>query len=52
MLLQREGFEAGRNVPGKHVHIELNGMGEEEMDRLAEGGRKWQREARESNGGF
>ena len=46
-LIKRPGFEAGRNVPRPHFHITLNEATEEEMERVAEGGRKWQDEARE-----
>jgi glutathione S-transferase len=46
-LLERQGFEKGRNVPRPHFHITLNEMGEEELDQIAKGGRKWQDEARE-----
>lgn len=47
LLLRRPGFEAGRNVPRPHFHITLNDLSEEELDKIAEGGRKWQDEARE-----
>ncbi|KAH4345601.1 hypothetical protein HBH98_122060 [Parastagonospora nodorum] len=47
-LLQRPGFEAGRNVPRPHFHITLNDLGEDELDKVAEHGRKWQEEAREN----
>ncbi|PVI05792.1 glutathione S-transferase [Periconia macrospinosa] len=46
-LLKRPGFEAGRNVPRPHFHITLNSLSEKELDKIAEGGRKWQDEARE-----
>ncbi|KAF2824815.1 glutathione S-transferase [Ophiobolus disseminans] len=46
-LLQRPGFEAGRNVPRPHFHITLNGLPEDELDKVAESGKKWQDEARE-----
>ncbi|KAK7181249.1 glutathione S-transferase [Paraphaeosphaeria sporulosa] len=46
-LLQRPGFEAGRNVPRPHFHITLNELPEEELDKIAEHGKKWQDEARE-----
>lgn len=46
-LLQRPGFEAGRNIPRPHFHITLNDMPEHELDKVAEAGRKWQDEARE-----
>ena len=47
-LLKRPGFEGGRNVPRPHFHITLNELSEDELDKIAEGGRKWQDEARES----
>ncbi|KAL1606146.1 Glutathione S-transferase 2 [Paraconiothyrium brasiliense] len=46
-LLQRPGFEAGRNVPRPHFHITLNNLPENELDKVAEHGKKWQKEARE-----
>ncbi|KAH7251009.1 glutathione S-transferase [Fusarium tricinctum] len=46
-LLQRPGFEAGRNVPRPHFHITLNDLPEDELDRFAEAGKKWQKEARD-----
>jgi glutathione S-transferase len=46
-LLQRPGFEAGRNVPRPHFHITLNNLPEDELDKFAEPGKKWQKEARE-----
>ncbi|KAH7378410.1 glutathione S-transferase [Phaeosphaeria sp. MPI-PUGE-AT-0046c] len=46
-LLERPGFEAGRNVPRPHFHITLNELTEDELDKIAQGGRKWQDEARE-----
>lgn len=46
-LLQRPGFEAGRNVPRPHFHITLNDLPEDELDHFAEAGKKWQKEARD-----
>jgi hypothetical protein len=46
-LLQRPGFEAGRNVPRAHFHITLNDLPEDELDQFAEAGKKWQKEARD-----
>ncbi|CAI6334597.1 unnamed protein product [Periconia digitata] len=46
-LLQRPGFEAGRNLPRPHFHITLNELPEVELDKIAEQGKKWQDEARE-----
>ncbi|KAM0436258.1 hypothetical protein ACHAQK_007832 [Fusarium lateritium] len=46
-LLQRPGFEAGRNVPRPHFHITLNDLPEDELDQFAEAGKKWQKEARD-----
>ncbi|KAL4731265.1 hypothetical protein ACLX1H_000230 [Fusarium chlamydosporum] len=46
-LLKRPGFEAGRNVPRPHFHITLNDFPEEELDKFAVPGIKWQKEARE-----
>ncbi|KAM0201603.1 hypothetical protein ACHAPI_001648 [Fusarium lateritium] len=46
-LLQRTGFEAGRNVPRPHFHITLNDLPEDELDQFAEAGKKWQKEARD-----
>ncbi|KAL6917238.1 hypothetical protein FSST1_008733 [Fusarium sambucinum] len=46
-LLERPGFEAGRNVPRPHFHITLNDMPEEELEQFTEPGIKWQNEARE-----
>jgi glutathione S-transferase len=45
--LKRPGFEAGRNVPRPHFHITLNGLPEKELEKFAEPGIKWQKEARE-----
>ncbi|OAL02764.1 glutathione S-transferase [Phaeosphaeriaceae sp. SRC1lsM3a] len=47
VLLKRPGFESGRNVPRPHFHITLNELSEDELDKIAEGGKKWQDEARE-----
>lgn len=52
MLLKRPGFEAGRNVPRPHFHITLNELSEDELNKIAEGGRKWQDEAREKQATF
>jgi len=46
-LIQRPGFKAGRNVPRPHLHIMLNCLGEDELDKVAEHGRKLQEEAKE-----
>ncbi|CAF3458209.1 unnamed protein product [Fusarium graminearum] len=46
-LLERPGFEAGRNVPRPHFHITLNDLPEEKLGKFAEPGIKWQNEARE-----
>lgn len=40
-LLQRPGFEKGRNVPDKHTAFETAKLSSEEMDKLAEASRAW-----------
>ncbi|KAL6900353.1 glutathione S-transferase [Trichoderma evansii] len=40
-LLQRPGFEKGRNVPDKHKAFEMAKLTSEEMDKLAEAGKAW-----------
>jgi hypothetical protein len=40
-LLQRPGFEKGRNVPDKHTAFETAKLTSEEMDKLAESSRAW-----------
>lgn len=40
-LIQRPGFEKGRNVPCPHAHIRFNDMSDEEMNEIAAGGRGW-----------
>jgi glutathione S-transferase len=40
-LLERPGFEAGRNVPGKHTAFEHNKLSEEELDAKAAASRGW-----------
>ncbi|KAH6889813.1 glutathione S-transferase [Thelonectria olida] len=40
-LLERPGFEAGRNVPGKHTAFENNKLSEEELDAKAAASRGW-----------
>ncbi|KAF5678682.1 glutathione S-transferase [Fusarium heterosporum] len=51
-LLKRPGFEAGRNVPRPHFHITLNELPESELDKVAEVGKKWQKEARDMETGY
>lgn len=41
LLLQRAGFERGRNVPGPHFHITLNESSEEHMNELAKARGGW-----------
>lgn len=40
-LLQRPGFEKGRNVPDKHTAFEVAKLTSEEMDKRAEASRAW-----------
>jgi glutathione S-transferase len=40
-LLQRPGFERGRNVPGPHYHLELNKLSEEELNELSRARGAW-----------
>ncbi|KDN63542.1 putative glutathione S-transferase [Colletotrichum sublineola] len=35
MLLQRPGFEKGRNAPGPHKYLKMNDMSEEELNNIA-----------------
>lgn len=43
-ILGRPGFEAARNVSRPHFHITLNNLPEEELNNIAEQGKKWQSE--------
>ena len=40
-LLERPGFEKGRNVPSPHTAFEQLKMSEEELDKKAESTRAW-----------
>lgn len=40
-LLERPGFEAGRNVPSKHTAFEMAKLSEEELEAKAAGPRAW-----------
>lgn len=40
-LLERPGFEAGRNVPDKHTAFELAKLSEEELEEKAGTSRAW-----------
>ncbi|KAH7321081.1 glutathione S-transferase [Stachybotrys elegans] len=40
-LLERPGFERGRNVPGPHYHMKLNELSEEEMNELSKARGAW-----------
>lgn len=40
-LIQRPGFEKGRNVPVPHKHIQFNTMTDDEMNAIAAGGKVW-----------
>ncbi|KAL2833596.1 glutathione S-transferase [Aspergillus pseudoustus] len=44
-LLERPGFERGRNVPKPHVHLEMNELSEQELDERAKYGVKWIQDA-------
>jgi glutathione S-transferase len=34
-LLERPGFEEGRNAPGPHIYLEMNTQSEKELDEKA-----------------
>lgn len=40
-LLERPGFEAGRNVPSKHTAFDNNKLSEEELEAKAAASRGW-----------
>jgi glutathione S-transferase len=40
-LLERPGFERGRNVPDRHTAFDLAKLTPEEMDKKAEASRNW-----------
>ncbi|KUI60081.1 Disulfide-bond oxidoreductase YfcG [Cytospora mali] len=40
-LLERPGFEKGRNVPSEHAAFEVAKLSEEELDKKAEASRNW-----------
>lgn len=40
-LLERPGFEKGRNVPSEHKAFKMAQLSEEELEKLAVGPRSW-----------
>jgi len=44
-LLERPGFEKGRNVPGPHIYLQLNELPDEELKKLGRERSVWVQEA-------
>ena len=40
-LLERPGFEKGRNVPSRHTHLDYEQSSDEELNKIAAGTRAW-----------